>query len=123
MEIPTLQQALETQVPLQIAIPGLIEGHVIAEGFLTVDGLVFADLGWAGDTQSPPGKQMFHKAEGSLHGEAPRWKIGEAIISIIDHGDAAAQDWNAWSDLRDSMPERYTRARCRLALQDVGLLP
>lgn len=120
---PTLAQALEAEMPLAVTIIGLTAHRVIAQGFLMPDGLAYCDPGWAGDGQATPSSHCFHVIPGALHGNYPRWIVGEAVIELIAHARPGTRDWNAWVLLQQQHPAWYSREAARAVLVDAGLLP
>ncbi len=117
-----LDKAVEVgihELPLAIDI-GLDTPRIIAEGFIAPGGFAFADVGW--DAPMHAGGQ-FHFVEGKVSGEGP-WKVGDAVIREIEHGDNEADELNQWRDylLTDHGKHSATRRRARATLRSEGML-
>lgn len=119
---PTLEQALDAEMPLALTIPDITAHRVIAQGFVTLVGLVFCDPGWAGDGYATPSSHCFHVVSGDVRGAYPRWTVGEASIEVLEHGGPGVRDWNAWVLLQQEHPGWYSREAARAVLQEAGLL-
>ena len=88
-----LSEAIEKDWPLVVIHP-LGGTRYAPEVFILEKSIVFLDFGW--DQSST---HAIHEIRGRLTGKSP-WKIGSAIIRIIDEDDSVIDEFMEWKYYR-----------------------